>query len=56
MEQKHSTLQRSDQKGVDEIKRIRSTLEAEESPLTEGENDTILECAKELGANGDSKL
>ncbi len=49
-------MQRSVQKRVDEIKRIRGALDSGELPLTEAKKDIVLECAKELGVNGDAKL
>jgi hypothetical protein len=42
------TLQRLDQKRLDEVNRVRRALEAEEYPLIEAEKDAIAECAKEL--------
>jgi hypothetical protein len=45
MEPVHS-LQRLDQKRLDEVKRMRSALETEESPLTEAEKDTIADNKK----------
>jgi hypothetical protein len=45
-------LHRSDQKMVDEVKRIRGALERGEYSLTEDEKNAILECAKELGMDG----
>jgi hypothetical protein len=56
MEPTHSTLQRWEQKRVDDIKRIRGTLEAGELPLTETKKDIVLECAKELGVTEIAKL
>ncbi len=47
---------KSDQKRVDEIKRIKSALEAKEFPLTLAKRVVILGCAKELGVNEDVKL
>ncbi len=37
-----------DQKRLDEVKRVRSALEAGKSLLTEAERDTITECTREL--------
>jgi hypothetical protein len=44
MESAH-TLRRSDQKRVDEFKRVRNALAAGELPLTELEREVIIECA-----------
>ncbi len=41
---------------MDEIKRIKSALEAKELPLTLAKRVVILGCAKELGVNEDVKL
>jgi hypothetical protein len=45
------TLQRSDQKSMDKVKRVRNALAAVESPSTEVERDVIMECARELEVN-----
>jgi hypothetical protein len=36
---------------MDEVKRVRSALEAGESPLTVAEKITIIECARALDVN-----
>jgi hypothetical protein len=50
------TLQRSDQKSMDKVKRVRNALAAVESPSTEVERDVIMECARELEVNEEAKL
>jgi hypothetical protein len=55
METVHS-LQRLEQKRLDEVKRMRRALDAGESPLTEAEKDTIAECARELHIDEQTKL
>jgi hypothetical protein len=50
------TLQRSEQKKLDKIKRVRGTLEAAESPPNEAEKATITECARELDVDEETKL
>jgi hypothetical protein len=56
MEPTHSALQRSDQKRVDEIRRIRGAVEVRELPLTKAESDMVLDYAKELYVSKDTKL
>jgi hypothetical protein len=46
------TIQRSDQKRVDEVKRIRSALASGVSVLTNAERNTILSCAQAVEVNG----
>jgi hypothetical protein len=45
MEAAH-TIQRSNQKRIDEVKRIRNALASGESLLTDAERNIILSCAK----------
>jgi hypothetical protein len=47
MEAAH-TIQRSNQKRIDEVKRIRSVLASGESLLTDAERNVILSCAQVL--------
>jgi hypothetical protein len=46
------TIQRSDQKRVDEVKRIRSALASRGSVLTNAKRNAILMCAQALEENG----
>jgi hypothetical protein len=55
MEAAH-TVQRSDQKRVDEVKRIRSALASGESLLTNAERSIILSCAQTLEMNVEGKV
>jgi hypothetical protein len=50
------TLQKSDQKRVDEVKRVRNEQPAGESPLGEQEKVAIAVCARELRVNEESKI
>jgi hypothetical protein len=54
MESAH-TLQRSDQKRVNEVRRVRNALAAGESPLTKLERGVIIDFAKQLGVDEESK-
>jgi hypothetical protein len=40
-------LQRLNQKRLDEVKRVMGALQAGEFPVTKGEKDNIVECARE---------
>jgi hypothetical protein len=50
------TLQRSEHKRVDKIKRIRSALASGDSLFSVYERGTILVCAQMLGLDGETKL
>jgi hypothetical protein len=56
MKPTHTLLQRSDQKRIVKVKRVRGALEAGETPLTEAEKDIIIECARELDVGEDAKM
>jgi hypothetical protein len=55
MESTH-TIQRSDQKKVDEVNRVRNGLAFLESPFSNQEKAAILLCAQTLGINRETKL
>jgi hypothetical protein len=47
----------SDQKRLNEVKRVRAATEACESPLTDDlERGVIVECARELGVKKEARL
>jgi hypothetical protein len=52
----HTAKQRLDQKRMDEVKRIRYSLEAGDSPLNEAKRCTVLEHPMELGNNEGANL
>jgi hypothetical protein len=51
-----TTLQRPDQKKLDELRRISGTMNCAESPLTNSENALVLECAKVMHVSKEEKL
>jgi hypothetical protein len=50
------TIQRSDQKRINEVKRIRSALASGKSLLTDAERGIILLCAQILEMNREGKV
>jgi hypothetical protein len=50
------TIQRSDQKRINEVKRIRSALASGKSLLTDAERGIILFCAQILEMNREGKV